>query len=255
MIERAAALARDDDALVATREWMLAGLPQMCAERAGGCRASSRSTSCSTAPEAGASCWRRATTGGPSSEGSAADAADGPHDGARFRVVGHEALRLARRGHRRHRRRRSPASSTPSTSSDAHVRPPRCGICRQRNDAHFGRAGSEAATEFDVDLGAGERDQRVGHRVDDPLVAAVGLGALAALGAAPCHRAAVVAPVGVGSTDAPSPDSVSASISCQSTRSGSCQHTDGFHSVGDSSAAERSDVQRAALATREARDG
>lgn len=32
VIERAAALPRDEGALVATREWMLAGLPQMCAE-------------------------------------------------------------------------------------------------------------------------------------------------------------------------------------------------------------------------------
>ena len=31
-IERAAALPHDDGALTATREWMLAGLPQMCAE-------------------------------------------------------------------------------------------------------------------------------------------------------------------------------------------------------------------------------
>ncbi len=35
VIDRAAALPRDEGALVATREWMLAGLPQMCAEALG----------------------------------------------------------------------------------------------------------------------------------------------------------------------------------------------------------------------------
>ncbi len=36
VIDRAAALPRDEGALVATREWMLAGLPQMCAEALAG---------------------------------------------------------------------------------------------------------------------------------------------------------------------------------------------------------------------------
>jgi len=56
--------------------------------------------------------------------------------------------------------------------------------------------GVEAAAEFDDDLGAGERGEFVGHRVDHPLVAGVGLAAVAAFGAAPGHRAAVIAPVG-----------------------------------------------------------
>ena len=41
--------------------------------------------------------------------------------------------------------------------------------------------------------------------------------------------------------------------SSQSTRIGSCQHTDGFHSVGDSPAVDRGEVQRAPGATGEAR--
>ena len=36
VIDRAAALPQDEGALVATREWMLAGLPQMCAEALAG---------------------------------------------------------------------------------------------------------------------------------------------------------------------------------------------------------------------------
>ncbi len=98
VIERAAALPRDEGALVATREWMLAGLPQMCAEALAGAPQQPVNI-VFDGPGGGSFILAPGTDGWTVAEGSDADAPTVHSDRARFRVVGNQALRLARCRH------------------------------------------------------------------------------------------------------------------------------------------------------------
>ena len=184
-VERAAALPHDPEVLAPTIEWMLAGLPQMCADALAAAPGSAgqprlrRARGEQLVSDAGRPGGRTAVGRGERCRRRRAGRA---HDRPRFRVVGDEALRLARVEHRRR------------------VEP--CRRCRARRDQRdlTRRAPStpsvESTAEFDVDRVAGEHRQFVGETVDDRRVARVRLATVGPFGAAPRHLRAVVAPVG-----------------------------------------------------------